>query len=80
MDALAYSPDGKTIASGSYQEVILWDAATGALRKRISGFADRVGALDFSHNGKLLATGGGAARPQDGEVKCFDVATGSSGI
>ena len=76
VDALAYSPDGKTIASGSYQEVILWDAATGALRKRISGFADRVGALDFSHNGKLLATGGGAPT-QDGEVKCFDVATGA---
>ena len=47
VDALAYSPDGKTIASGAYQEVILWDAATGALRKRITGFADRVVALTF---------------------------------
>ena len=42
--------------------MILWDAATGALRKRITGFADRVGALDFSNNGKLLATGGQVAR------------------
>jgi WD40 repeat protein len=76
VESLAYSPDGKTIASGAYQEVILWDAATGALRKRITGFADRVGALDFSHNGKLIATGGGAPT-EDGEVKVFDVATGN---
>jgi len=75
VESLAFSPDGKLIASGAYQEVILWDAQTGALRKRITGFADRVVALDFSHDGKLLATGGGAPT-EDGEIKVFDVATG----
>jgi WD40 repeat protein len=75
VESLAYSPDGKLIASGSFQEVILWDAQTGKLRKKITGFADRVGALAFSNNGKLLATGGGMPT-QDGEVKVFDANTG----
>jgi len=75
VESLAYSPDGKIIASGAYQEVILWDAQTGKLRKRVTGFADRVGALAFSNNGKLLATGGGAPT-EDGEVKVFDVNSG----
>jgi WD40 repeat protein len=75
VESLAYSPDGKTIASGAYQEVILWDAQTGKLRKRVTGFADRVGALAFSNNSKLLATGGGAPT-EDGEVKVFDAASG----
>ncbi len=75
VDSLAYSPDGKTIASGAFQEVILWDASSGAIRRRLTGFADRVVALDFSHDGKLLASGGGAPTA-DGEIKVFDVADG----
>jgi WD40 repeat protein len=75
VDSLAYSPDGKYLASGSYQEVILWDARTGALRRRLTGFADRVVALCFSPDGKYLATGGGAPT-QEGELKVFEVASG----
>ena len=47
----------------------------GTIRQRLTGFADRVVALDFSHDGKLLATGGGAPT-EDGEIKIFDVASG----
>jgi WD40 repeat protein len=75
VESLAYSPDGKTLASGAFQEVILWDAQTGAIRQRLTGFADRVVALDFSHDGKRLATGGGAPTA-DGEIKLFEVAGG----
>jgi WD40 repeat protein len=75
VDALAFSPDGKVLASGAFQEVILWDAQTGALRQRLTGFADRVVALAYSPNGKWLATGGGAPT-EDGEIKVFDAATG----
>jgi WD40 repeat protein len=75
VDAIAYSPDGKLLASGSFQEVVLWDPQTGALRTKLTGFADRVVALAFSPNGKLLATGGGAPS-QDGEIKIFDMPSG----
>jgi WD40 repeat protein len=75
VESLAYSPDGKYIASGSFQEVIIWDAATGALKTKITGFADRVVALAFSADSKLLATGGGAPT-EEGEVKLYDPATG----
>jgi WD40 repeat protein len=75
VESLAISPDGKLLASGSFQEIRIWDAATGAEVKRIDGFADRVVALTFSPDNKLLATAGGAAT-EDGEVKIFDVATG----
>jgi WD40 repeat protein len=75
VESLAWSPDGKYLASGSYQEVVLWDAQTGVLRRRLGGFSDRVVALAFSNNGKLLATGGGPPTG-DGEVKVFDVAGG----
>src|SRR5262245_14670564 len=38
VESVAYSPDGKYIASGSYQEVKFWDATTGELRQTVSGF------------------------------------------
>jgi WD40 repeat protein len=75
VESLAWSPDGKYLASGSYQVVTLWDARTGGVRRRLGGVADRVVALGFSPDGKLLATGGGAPT-EAGEVKVFDVATG----
>jgi WD40 repeat protein len=75
VESLTYSPDGKYLASGSFQEVVLWDAQTGLLRRRLGGFADRVVALAFSPDGKLLATGGGVPTA-DGEIKVFEVATG----
>ncbi len=70
VESLAYSPDGKTLASGSFQEVTLWDAEKGTVKARVPGFADRVVALAYSADGKLLATGGGAPT-EDGEVKVF---------
>jgi WD40 repeat protein len=74
VEALAYSPDGKFLASGSFQEVNLWDAQTGRLSQRLTGFAHNVVALAFSADSKLLATGGGAPT-EDGEVKVFEVGT-----
>jgi WD40 repeat protein len=75
VESLAFSPDGKFLASGSFQEVKLWDVQTGVLRQTFTGFADRVVALAFSANSKLLATGGGPPT-EDGEVKIVDVASG----
>jgi WD40 repeat protein len=75
VESLAYSKDGKTLASGSYTEVKLWDAAAGLPKQTIAGFAASVVSLSFSPDGKLLATGGGAPT-EDGEIKILDVATG----
>ena len=76
VQGLQFSPDNKLLASSGFQEVIFWDAKSGAVVRKLGGFADRVVALDFSPDGKWLATGGGAPTG-DGEVKVFDVATGS---
>jgi WD40 repeat protein len=72
VEAMTFSPDGRYLASGSFQEVNLWDAQTGRLTKKLTGFAHNVVALAFSPDGKLLATGGGAPT-EDGEVKVFEV-------
>jgi len=73
VESMAFSPDGKTLATGSFQEVILWDVEKAAIIKQITGFADRVVALAFSPDGKYLAAGGGAPT-EDGEIKIFDAA------
>ena len=75
VDAMAFSPDGRYVASGSFQEVKLWDAKSGALLQTIPGFADRVVTLDFAPDGKLLATGGGAPT-EEGEIKLVEVPSG----
>ena len=75
VEALAYSPDGKTLASGGYGEVTLWDPQAGAPRRKLTGFAAAVVTLAFSPDGKLLATGGGPPT-EDGEIKVFQVADG----
>lgn len=74
VESVAISPDRKFIASGSFQEVNIWDAQTGTLQRKLTGFADRVVALAFG-KGDLLATGGGAPT-EDGELKVFQAATG----
>ncbi|MER3415788.1 MAG: NB-ARC domain protein [Gemmataceae bacterium] len=75
VQALAFSPDGRYLASGAFQEVCLWEVQTGQLRRVIGGFADRVLALHFSHDRKWLAAGGGVPS-QEGEVKIIEVASG----
>jgi len=72
VESLAYTPDGKILASGSFQEVDLWDIKTGTILHRLTGFAHNVVALAFAADGKLLATGGGAPT-EDGEIKVFEV-------
>src|SRR5690348_8803250 len=75
VESLAYSKDGKYIASGSYTEVKIWDAALGTPKHTVGGFAASVVTLSFSPDSKLLAVGGGAPT-EDGEIKVFDVASG----
>src|SRR5262245_3045688 len=74
--AFAFSPDGKTLASASYQgRVCFWDAATGRRLRQFQAPKPKLYALAFSADGKELLTLG-----QDdeagGSVGVWDAATG----
>src|SRR5689334_15866735 len=72
--AVAYSPDGTTIAVGSWKEVRLLDAATQRVIAKLPGTSDTVRALAFSRDGSRLAAGGGSPA-RFGEVMIWDVAS-----
>ncbi|NED55663.1 hypothetical protein G3I24_32865, partial [Micromonospora aurantiaca] len=67
-----FSPDGKTLATGSDDKTVrFWDAATGKpLGQPLTGHTGAVETIAFSPHGKTLATGG-----EDETVRLWDVAT-----
>jgi WD40 repeat protein len=79
--SLAFSPDGKAIASSSVKPrpgwgrpdtldpaVHVWETATGKLLRRFAGHQESVWAVTFSADGRLLASGSG-----DGTAVIWDV-------
>jgi WD40 repeat protein len=72
--ALAYSPDGKRLAVGSYRAVVLWDITTGQPVAAITHLAGPVQSLAFRPDGAQLAVAGGAPGVA-GEVKVYDAKT-----
>jgi WD40 repeat protein/tRNA A-37 threonylcarbamoyl transferase component Bud32 len=70
--AVAYSPDGKRIATGSKDNTArLWDAATGGPIGQPLEHRGRVKAVAFSPDGRALLTGS-----EDGTARLWDSATG----
>ena len=69
---LAYSPDGKTMVSGTFDKTArLWDIATGQQLREFD-MPDGASAVAFSPDGKTILTGS-----WDGAVRLWDVQTGS---
>ncbi|REJ67794.1 MAG: hypothetical protein DWQ31_10455 [Planctomycetota bacterium] len=66
------SPDGRHLATGSYDRaIILWDLATGEEVRRFPGHNGAIYDLAFSPDGRLLASASG-----DATVKIWRVDTG----
>jgi WD40 repeat protein len=74
--AVAYSPDGTWLAAaggvpGSFGEIAIYDAASGALRRTLRGHRDYVYQLAISRDGTRLASCG-----YDKSIRVWDVESG----
>ncbi len=67
--ALAFSPDGKTFASGSEDMTVrIWNTKRGSKRATLNGHTGWVTALAFSNDGNTIASG-----DTDGKVRVWNV-------
>ena len=84
VSSVAFSPDGKTLASAGEPnsvssglsrggEIKLWDTRTGEQVRTLEGHSHTVGCVAFSPNGDVLASGGGW---YDDTVRLWNTRTG----
>ncbi|MDA1049692.1 MAG: hypothetical protein O3C40_04320 [Planctomycetota bacterium] len=71
--ALKFSPDGKSLYTGGWHELLVWDVASGGLKQRVTGLPQRIHCIEFSPDQRMLAVGGGAPG-EYGEIRLVDVA------
>ena len=66
---LAFTPDGKTLISGSTNELKIWSVENGSCIASIEGYSGWVKCVDVSADGKFVAAGG-----NDGVIRVWDIA------
>ncbi len=72
--AIAYSPDGTQLASGSWDnDICIWDLKTGETIRTLKGHTDAVRTVAFSPDGKRLASGS-----SDNTIRIWNAETGEA--
>ena len=72
VNSVAFSPEGRTLASGSSDNTVrLWDGVTGKHKRTLKGHAGSVNSITFSPDGRTLASGS-----SDSTVRLWDGVTG----